>query len=149
MLCCFYNSLVGTLVVINVQSVEVELIMEIGFKPAKIKIILFLLVVITTGGSVFFFPLIIAEKYTCYYHQIFDHSRPVVEGHINESLPGQNNNKTTLENHYPRYKTHAQGNKASLHHGSLMLASYLQKYAFAWWASIGLLALCIYLLLNL
>ena len=149
MLCCIYNSLVGTLVVIIVQSIEVELIMEIGFNPAQIKIILFLLVVITAVGSVFFFPLIIAEKYTCYYHQIFDHSHPVVEGSINEPLPGKNKNNTASDNHYSRHKTHAQGNKASLHHGSLMLENYLHQYAFAWWACVGLLALCIYLLLNL
>lgn len=123
--------------------------MKFGFNPAYTKIILFALVVITAVGSVFFFPLIIAEKYTCYYHQIFDHSHPVVEGRINEPLPGKNNNITASDNHYSRHTTHAQGNKASLHRGSLMLESYLHQYAFAWWTSVGLLALCIYLLLKL
>jgi hypothetical protein len=126
-----------------------EIIMKFGINPAHKRIILYALVVITAAGSVFFFPLIIAEKYTCYYHQIFDHTHPVVEGNINEPLAGKNKNKTGSDNHYSRHKTHAQGNNISQHHSSLMLQNYLRQYAFAWWASVGVLALCIYLLVNL
>jgi hypothetical protein len=122
--------------------------MKFGFKPAQTRIFMFVLVVITAVGSVLFFPLNIAGKYTCYYHQTFDHSHPVVEGNNNEPLPGNNKNTAESDNHHLTHKKNAQSNNPSIHHGSLLLDNYLHQYAFAWWASIGLLALCIYLLLS-
>ncbi len=117
------------------------------FKRKKFYLIMILL--ITTAGTVFFFPMNIGGKYTCYYHRIINHSQPVLnvntldhhqEGIEDISKSGNHNLSDVVSN---------QDNTKSSHHGSLLLDNYLHQYAFFWWASVGIFALCISLLLRL
>ena len=118
------------------------------------RYILIMGILITSFGVVFFFPLTIDGRYTCFFHRIFDHSHPVSNvvngesGHIHsEDIDQTDNGKSTLTD---RNNNRGTGKKISdTKHGSVLLDNYLHQYAFPWWASLGLLALCIYLLLKL
>ena len=106
-------------------------------------------IVITTLGTVFFFPLTIDGRYTCFFHRIFNHTHPVSD--IN-AMDQQQEEKTELSksgNHDLHNQLSGNDKNNTSHHGSMLLDNYLHQYAFPWWASIGLLALCIYLVLRL
>jgi hypothetical protein len=61
-------------------------------------------IMITASGTVFFFPLNIDGKYTCFYHRIFDHSHPVSNEanlehrHIHSEDLNQTENKNSTPN---------------------------------------------------
>jgi hypothetical protein len=106
-------------------------------------------IVITTFWTVFFFPLTIDGRYTCFFHRIFDHSHPVSnidngeKAHIHSEETKQPDNWNSLI-------ADGSSNRRTENttHGSVLLDKYLEQYAFVWWTSIGLLALCIYLVLR-
>jgi hypothetical protein len=113
------------------------------------KLTLGIIILITISGSIFFFPINIGGKYTCFYHRIFDHTNPVSDINEMDHHHKVNTNLSKSEN----YDLHNQVSGNSInntpHHGSLLLDNYLHQYAFLWWTSIGLLALCIYLVLKI
>ena len=103
---------------------------------------------IATSGSIFFFPMNIGEKYTCFYHRIFDHSHPVSDANASGHFQDGKKNLSKSGDHNLNDMASRHNNTETTHHGSLLLDNYLHQYAFPWWASVGLLALCIYLLLK-
>ncbi len=113
------------------------------------KVYLSMILLITSAGAVFFFPMNIGGQYTCFFHRIFDHGHPVSEFPVT-SDHGETHVNSSSTTHQDM-NNHAGGMDISEtgHHSSELLDNYLQKYAFPWWASIGLLALCIYLLLKI
>jgi hypothetical protein len=87
-------------------------------------------------------------RYTCFYHRILDFSHPV-SGEVNPEKrsihPAEidlaiKKKSTTDDQHI---SVAAEDRVAGLHHTSNLLTDYLHHYAFAWWASVGLLALSI------
>jgi len=111
-------------------------------------------IVITTSGTVFFFPVTIDGRYTCVFHRIFDHSHPVsnvVNGegvHIHSEVNNQSDNSHSLNtDRNINRETESKINHTT--HGSVLLDKYLETYAFLWWLSVGLLALSIFMWLNL
>ena len=117
------------------------------FKRKGIYLIVVLL--ITAAGTVFFFPMNIGGKYTCLYHRIFDHSQPVSNVNITDQHQEGKQDLSKSGYHYPSDVTSKQDNTESLHHDSVLLDNYLHRYAFPWWGSVGILALCISFLLKL
>jgi len=117
------------------------------FKTKKYYLII--IVLLATAGSIFFFPMNIGGRYTCFYHRVFDHSHPV--SHVNAV-----NHHQDVEMGISKSGDHELGekvtglNNTSTHnHGSILLDNYLHQYALPWWASVGLLAFGIYLFLKL
>ena len=117
------------------------------FKAKKFYLVI--IVLITAAGTVFFFPMNIGGKYTCYYHRIFDHSHPVSDANALDHHQDGKMNLSKSGDHNLSNEASKQDNNETLHYGSDLLDNYLHQYAFPWWASVGLLALCIYLLLKL
>ena len=117
------------------------------FKRKELYLIIVLL--ITTAGTVFFFPMNIGGKYTCYYHRIIDHSHPVTNVNTLDYHQEGIEDISKSGNHNLSDVASIQDNTKSSHHGSLLLDNYLHHYAFPWWASVGIFALCIGLLLKL
>ena len=99
------------------------------------KFILGLIIFITASGSIFFFPMNIGDRYTCFYHRLFD--PPQSDVTIDASIDNQDN-----------ISKHATHSNLSQHHSAL-LDKYLDQYAFIWWSSVALLALCMYLFFKL
>ena len=99
------------------------------------KFYLSLIIIIAASGSIFFFPMNIGEQYTCFYHRLFD--PPQSDVTLDASIDNQDNisNQATHSN-------------LSQHH-SVLLDKYLDQYAFIWWSSVALLALCVYLFFKL
>jgi hypothetical protein len=113
------------------------------------KFYLGIIILIATSGSIFFFPMNLGEKYTCFYHRIFNHSHPVSDVNaLNQHQDGKNNLSKSGDNNLSN-GTSKQNNSETSQHGSVLLDNYLHQYAFPWWASVSLLALCIYLLLKI
>jgi len=106
------------------------------------------IVLITAAGTVFFFPINIGGKYTCFYHRIFNHSQPVSDGKVLDHHQEQINNVTESNVHNLTNAANTPADNESSRHGSVLLDNYLHQYAFPWWTSVGLLSLCIYLLLK-
>jgi hypothetical protein len=118
------------------------------------RYILVMAFLITSLGTVFFFPLNINEKYTCFFHRIFNHTQPVSydinrkNEHVHTKDIGQTekiNSRAGDKGFYS--ETDKEVIIAS--HGSVLLDNYLDQYAFAWWASIGFFALTVFRWLKL
>lgn len=90
---------------------------------------------IAAAGSIFFFPMNIGGRYTCFYHRLFD--PPQAESGLNASI---NNQGKILSGHT---------NQMNGHDHSVLLDNYLHQYAFIWWGSVGILALCIYIFFKI
>ena len=92
-----------------------------------------MIIFIAAAGVIFFFPMNIAGRYTCFYHRLFDSPQSagtaaVVHSHMDHS---------------------GVSDRADESHGqSVLLENYLHHYAFLWWASVGMLALFGYLFLK-
>jgi hypothetical protein len=118
------------------------------------KSILVITILITGLGTVFFFPLDIKGKYTCFFHRIIDHSHPVSKnahqenGHIHPANINPNaNNKLSLGNAENHSRT--EKDVIPVSHGSALLDRYMDDYAFRWWVSIGFFALSIIMWMNM
>ena len=99
-------------------------------------------IMITASGTVFFFPLNIDGKYTCFYHRIFDHSHPVSnEANLeHRHIHSEDLNQTENKNSTPNDKKNNDDSRNKVigtQHGSVLLDNYLHQYALAWWASVG------------
>jgi hypothetical protein len=111
-------------------------------------------IMITASGTVFFFPLNIDGKYTCFYHRIFDHSHPVSnEANLeHRHIHSEDLNQTENKNSTPNDKKNNDDSRNKVigtHYRSVLLENYLHQYAFVWWLSVGLLALSIFMWLKL
>jgi hypothetical protein len=111
-------------------------------------------IMITASGTVFFFPLNIDGKYTCFYHRIFDHSHPVSnEANLeHRHIHSEDLNQTENKNSTPNDKKNNDDSRNKVigtHYRSVLLENYLHQYAFVWWLSLGLLALSIFMWLKL
>jgi hypothetical protein len=113
------------------------------------KFYLGIIVLIATAGSIFFFPMNIGGKYTCFYHRLFNHEQPVLQ--VNELDHQQHGGTRILQSGDRKMsdKVSTQNKTETTHHGSVLLDNYLHQYAFPWWVSIGLLAFGIYLFLKI
>lgn len=105
-------------------------------------------IVITTFGTVLFFPLTIEGRYTCFFHRIFNHSHPVSETNVLDHHQKESAELTNSGNHDLHNSVSENDKNNTSHHGSVLLDNYLHQYAFPWWASVGLLALGVYLFLK-
>ncbi len=127
-----------------------ELEISVRFNIHKFKkTYLLIIVLIAVAGTVFFFPVNISGKYTCFYHRIFRHSQPVPDGMVLDHHQEQINNVTESNIHNLTDAANSPVDKESSPHGSGLMDNYLHQYAFPWWTSVGLLSLCIYLLLKI
>ena len=117
------------------------------FKNKKLS--LGIIILIAVSGSIFFFPINIGGKYTCFYHRIFDHTHPVSDINVMDHHHKVNTNLSKSENSKLQNKVSGNAMNNTPHHSSLLLDNYLHQYAFLWWTSIGLLALCIYMVLKI
>lgn len=80
-----------------------------------------ILLVIAAFGGLMFFPIQLSDGYTCFYHRIFDPENPVDQ------------------------HTHEHSDMLTEDHHSIGLMDvYMDKYAFLWWGSLGLIAYCIF-----
>jgi len=113
------------------------------FKTKKVYLSMILL--ITSAGTVFFFPMNLGGQYTCFFHRIFDHAHPVSEVPIAADHPATPLNSSGTSHQDMTIKEGGMDISETGHHGSELLDNYLLQYAFPWWTSIGLLALCIYM----
>jgi hypothetical protein len=104
-------------------------------------------IMITASGTVFFFPLNIDGKYTCFYHRIFDHSN-LEHRHIHSEDLNQTENKNSTPND-KKNNDDSRNKVIGTHYRSVLLENYLHQYAFVWWLSVGLLALSIFMWLKL
>jgi hypothetical protein len=111
-------------------------------------------ILITSLGTVLFFPLDIDGRYTCFYHRIFDQTHPVsnkvesVNGHIHsEDFNRTESWNSTLDD--IKNNNDKRSKVIGTQHGSVLLDNYLHQYALAWWASVGFLALSIFMWLKL
>lgn len=98
------------------------------------KFYLGLIILIAASGTIFFFPMNIGGRYTCFYHRLFD---PPQSSEAVNSSPMLQDYNSGQEIHYE-----------SSHQQSELLHNYLHQYAFIWWGSVGLLALCVYLFIK-
>jgi hypothetical protein len=107
--------------------------MEIGIQAHK-KLYLGVIIFVAVAGVVFFFPMNIAGRYTCFYHRLFD--------------PPQSSRSDVAVVH--NHKDHNEGDdRADDSHGqSVLLDNYLRHYALLWWISVGMLAIFGYLFLK-
>ncbi|HID38076.1 MAG TPA: hypothetical protein EYP36_01000 [Calditrichaeota bacterium] len=81
---------------------------------------LFLLV--SLAGGFLFFPVRIADEYTCLFHRLFNYDDPVkMKEHI-----------------------HNAAIQVGQHEDLAMLSFYLHRYALIWWANIALAVLSVY-----
>lgn len=113
------------------------------------KIYLGIIILIATAGSLFFFPMNIGGRYTCFYHRLFDHSHPVTQVSGMDHQQDMEERMSTAGNQNLSDNANREVSTQTTHHGSILLDNYLHQYAFPWWASIGLLALGIYLFLKI
>ena len=66
------------------------------------RYILVMGILITSLGATFFFPLTIDERYTCFFHRIFDYSHPVSDidngekVHVHSEEINQSDNRNSL-----------------------------------------------------
>ncbi len=127
----------------NAQEISMKFMIH-EFK----KTYLLVIVLMATAGTVFFFPVNIGGKYTCFYHRIFHHSQPIPDGMILDHHQKQIKNVKESNIHNPTNAVNSPVDNESSPHGSGLMDNYLHQYAFPWWTSVGLLSLCIYLLLK-
>lgn len=99
------------------------------------KIYLGLIIFFAASGTIFFFPMNIGGQYTCFYHRLFD-------------PPQSNADSDVLVNNQNVIPNHELCAEAS-HHDTILLDNYLHQYAFIWWGSVGVLALCFYIFFKL
>ena len=95
-------------------------------KKSRKKMYIIVLFLIAFSGSIFFFPVNLASRYTCFYHRLFDHNDQV-------------NKNTNTASSQDEVEEHSDSN------GSILLEKYLHHYAFPWWFSVALTALSIFL----
>jgi hypothetical protein len=112
------------------------------------KLYLIMILLITAAGTVFFFPMNIGGKYTCFYHRIFYPSQPVSDVNALDHHQEGIEDISKFGDHNVSDLASKQDNTETLHHGSLLLDNYLHQYAFPWWASVGIFTLCMSLLLK-
>jgi len=111
-------------------------------------------ILISGLGAVVFFPLNINEQYTCIFHQIFDHSHPVFnvvgqdDDHVHTTNVGGTGRIKSKQN-AEGYGSGGENEISDGSHDSLLLDKYLDQYAILWWTNVGLLALSIFVLINL
>ena len=108
-----------------------------------------LLILIALLGSIFFFPLNLGGKYTCFYHRIFAHSQPVSEKKILENHKYGNIILFNSDDQSLSESENNQDHPETSHHDSALLDTYIHQYALLWWSSIGLFILGVYLLSKL
>lgn len=102
---------------------------------------------IAAFGTIFFFPMNIGGKYTCFYHRVFNQEHPAVEKFVPAAPQTVSQKETAAKNSSAAGQD--QEHISSHEHGSVLLEKYLTKYAFFWWGSFGTLALGVYLLYRL
>jgi hypothetical protein len=117
------------------------------FKRKTLYLIMILL--ITAAGTIFFFPMNIGGKYTCFYHRIFNHSQPVSNINVVNHHPEGKQDLSKFGDPNVSDVASKHDNTESSHLESVLLDNYLHQYAFPWWASVGIMALCISFLLKL
>ena len=100
----------------------------------KIKVVIICLFVLSLTGGIFFLPLPLNGKYTCFYHRVFDENQPVLNKNPD---PGIMQLKTTQNQ--PGSAAHGSHQR-----GDLFVDRYISHYAIFWWGSIGLFVYCIY-----
>lgn len=99
-----------------------------------------ILLVLGSGilGGFFFFPINIANQYTCLYHRIF--FTELSYNHSNDTsiaLP----DTSTKDSH----ASHETRNLPAIEaHGEELLRRYVSSYALLWFGSLAIVALCIY-----
>ena len=99
------------------------------------KFYLGLIILIAASGTIFFFPLNIGGRYTCFYHRIFDSPQSIASA---DGSYMQDDYRSGQDIHIESPQQYAD-----------LLHNYLKKYAFIWWGSVGILAFCIYVFLKL
>jgi len=99
------------------------------------KFYLGLTILFAASGTIFFFPMNIGGRYTCFYHRIFDPPQYTATVKLSHTPLNDISDQET--------RTESSRQHADLLH------NYLHRYAFIWWGSVGSLALCIYLFLRL
>ena len=112
-------------------------------------IYLSMLLLIASAGTIFFFPMNIDGKYTCFYHRLFDHTHPVSEASGPKQHDEGRQDLSISAGHSLRSKVMEIDEINPSHHNSDLLDTYLHQYALPWWASVGLLAFTIYLIPKL
>lgn len=102
----------------------------------KNRVLLVFLSIIALAGSVFFLPLHLNGKYTCFYHQVVDHNHPVLDriGDV-ASIGGGAVHENSIQ---------GGSSMEADAHGQDLLHTYLSHYAFFWWGSLALVVFCLY-----
>ena len=131
-----------------IYKIHSGIMMRKAILRSKIKYLV-IGITITTLGTVLFFPLTIDGRYTCFYHRFFNHTHPVSDINMIDQHQEGNTELSKSGNHDLENQVRGNDKNNTSHHGSVLLDNYLHQYAFPWWASIGLLTLCIYLVLRL
>ena len=98
----------------------------------SIKVILVCLLFLALAGGIFFMPMQLNGRYTCFYHRLIDKNQPVSTNHAGNGVM-QLKNKRGPGEALPDMHSH----------GDDMVEMYISRYAFFWWGSIGLLIYCI------
>ena len=104
------------------------------------KKFLIITVFVSGLGTVFFFPLDIDGKYTCFYHGIIDHAHGVTKSVHPEMTPihdtGTPRSKPmTTKQDGDHHKNPTHGVAPHMSHGSILLDKYIDRYAIVWWIS--------------
>ncbi len=95
-------------------------------KKSRKKLYIIIMFLVAFSGSIFFFPMNLGGRYTCFYHRLFDH-----HDQVNENA----NTASSLDKVEEHFDSH----------DSILLEKYLHDYAFPWWFSVTLTALSIFL----
>lgn len=99
----------------------------------NIKTGLIILFILASAGGIFFMPMQLNGKYTCFYHRLIDKNQPVSVNHAENGVM-QSENKSRPGEALPDMHSH----------GDDMVEMYISRYAFFWWSSISLLIYCIF-----
>ena len=102
---------------------------------SKSKYFLIIILFLGITGGLLFFPVMMDNGYTCYYHRFIDTKRPVEEKMVYD---GQTDGHVQIN--------HSSAAGTMEHHGSEMLDRYLASYALLWWGSLALLVLSLFAL---
>lgn len=104
-------------------------------KNNNIKSGIIILFTLALAGGIFFMPMQLNGKYTCFYHRLIDKNQPVSANHAGNGVM-QSKNKSRPGEALPNMHSH----------GDDMVEMYISRYAFFWWGSIALLAFVVYVL---
>jgi hypothetical protein len=103
-------------------------------KNDKTKNIIFLLFLLGLAGGIFFMPMQINGRYTCFYHRMFDAGKPVTSRSTASGKMESNQKGRRPGEAFPERHTHDDD----------MVEMYINRYAFFWWSSMALLIYCLF-----